>query len=122
MPPLYSKIEQLCALKGVNITQMCRDAGVPRASLSDYKMGRRQTLGVAHLQKMAAYFGVTVDYLIDDDNTLSAAAAAQNTHDVPSQPGDKEFVLAELSALPEQAQAAALDYIRFLIKKYEGEG
>lgn len=63
MPEMYSRIEQLCKEKGINITLMCRDCGIQRASLTDYKMGRKKSLSAETLSKIAAYFSVTVDYL-----------------------------------------------------------
>ncbi|HIS69791.1 MAG TPA: helix-turn-helix transcriptional regulator [Candidatus Gallacutalibacter stercoravium] len=64
MSELYQRIESLCRGKGVNITVMCRDCGVSRASLTDLKMGRKHGLSAETLSKIGAYFGVTVDYLL----------------------------------------------------------
>lgn len=63
MPETYKRIEQLCREKCVNITLMCKECGIPRASLTDYKKGRKKSLSAETLSKIAAYFGVTVDYL-----------------------------------------------------------
>ena len=63
MPEMYGRIEQLCKEKGINITLMCKECAIPRASLTDYKMGRKKSLSAETLSKIAAYFGVTVDYL-----------------------------------------------------------
>ena len=63
MSDVYGRIEQLCSQKGINITLMCKECGIPRASLTDYKMGRKKSLSADTLAKIAAYFGVTVDYL-----------------------------------------------------------
>lgn len=61
---MYERIEALCANRGVNITQMCREAGVPRGNLSELKMGRSSTLSSKTLSKLSAYFGVSMDYLL----------------------------------------------------------
>ena len=63
MPQIYERIEQLCKEKGVNVTLMCKECGISRVSLTDYKMGRKKSLSAKTLSKIAAYFGVTVDYL-----------------------------------------------------------
>ena len=63
MTEIYGRIERLAKEKGVNITAMCRECGIARASLTDYKKGRKKTLSAGTLSKIAAYFGVTVDYL-----------------------------------------------------------
>ena len=64
MLPLYSRIEDLCVAKGINVTQMCKETGIARAILSDYKTGRKKSIGVSHLEKMAAFFQVSIDYLV----------------------------------------------------------
>lgn len=64
MSDLYNRIDELCIAQGENITAMCRSAGVSRASLSDLKMGRNQTLSAETLSKIAVYFDVSVDYLL----------------------------------------------------------
>jgi len=64
MSNLYNRIEKLCKENNESITTMCKEAGVSRASLSDLKMGRNQSLSADTLSKIAAYFGVSVDYLL----------------------------------------------------------
>ena len=63
MPEMYERIEQLCKERKTNITRMCKECGIPRASLSDYKSGRIQSLSAKVLAKIADYFGVSVDFL-----------------------------------------------------------
>lgn len=67
MSDLYERIETLCKQKNTNITQMCRDSGASRASLTDLKMGRKQNLSATTLAKIAKFFGVTIDALIGDN-------------------------------------------------------
>ena len=43
---------------------MCKAAKISRAPLTELKMGRSKTLSSATLSKIAAYFGVSVDYLL----------------------------------------------------------
>lgn len=67
MGELYTRIESLCTEKGTNITKMCKEAGVSRAPLSDLKMGRTKKLSTDTLSKIAAYFNVSVDYLLGNE-------------------------------------------------------
>ena len=64
MSELYNLIESLCKEKGTNITAMCKATKISRAPLTELKMGRSKTLSSATLSKIAAYFGVSVDYLL----------------------------------------------------------
>ena len=73
MSSMYKLIESLCKEKRVNMTQMCKDANVPRGNLSDLKMGRSEILSTKNLSKIADYFGVTVDYLLGNDNEKKPA-------------------------------------------------
>ena len=63
MPPIYERIEQLCKQKGINITFLCNKCDIKRASLSDYKSGKKKSLSVETLTKIANYFDVSVDFL-----------------------------------------------------------
>ncbi|MBO4693012.1 MAG: helix-turn-helix transcriptional regulator [Clostridia bacterium] len=71
MPEMYDRIEKLCKEKGINITLMCKECKIPRASLSDYKKGRKKSLSAETLAKIAGYFAVSVDYLYGGSNSAS---------------------------------------------------
>lgn len=64
MSEMYNIIEELCLQKGVNITQMCQEAGIPRATITELKKGRTQTLGPKNLDKLATYFEVSMEYFL----------------------------------------------------------
>lgn len=93
MNSLYNRIEQLCKNSNINITSMCKEAGVPRSALSDYKAGRIKSLSADKLSKIASYFGVSVDYLLG--NTEQKEKPLVN--------GDEELTeyLEELKSRPE---------------------
>ena len=63
MLPLYCKIEELCQTAGINITQLCQATGVPRSALSDYKTGRKKSISLKNLERIADYFGISLDTL-----------------------------------------------------------
>lgn len=71
MLPLYERIDSLCKDNGTNITQMCKEAGVQRSALSDYKSGKNKTISFSNLQKIANYFGMTVDELVNGETKKS---------------------------------------------------
>ena len=62
---LYERIEALCKERGINVTEMCRQTEITRAKLSDLKMKRTRSLSAQTLAKIAGYFGVSVDYLLE---------------------------------------------------------
>ena len=84
MPEMYQRIDKLCKEKGINITLMCKECAIPRASLTDYKNGRIKSLSAETLSKIAAYFGVTVDYLyggtsVVDEHAIKVALFGGDT-------------------------------------------
>lgn len=64
MSDLYNRIEALCKAREISITDMCRESGASRGALSDLKTGRKESLSAKTLAKIAAYFDVTVDFLL----------------------------------------------------------
>ena len=48
---------------------MCKDTGVQPSVMTDLKMGRRQTVKAETAARLAAYFGVSVDYLLGNEET-----------------------------------------------------
>lgn len=91
MSTLYRKIEELCKSKEINITTMCRESGASRASLTDLKMGRKQSLSSETLMKIAAYFEVSVDSLLG--NEQPAALTGKDTRDIAR---DLEAIMKQL--------------------------
>lgn len=60
---MYEIFEQLLQKKGVSAYKVAKEAGVTQTALSNWKTGRN-TPSTITLQKIADYFGVTIDYLM----------------------------------------------------------
>lgn len=73
MSTLYYRIEKLCKANDMTITSMCKESGASRASLSDLKMGRKQSLSTDTLTKIAKTLGVSVGLLIGHEPEWEAA-------------------------------------------------
>ena len=71
MPTIYERIEELCRKKRINITQLCNECSIPRATLSDYKNGRTKSLSAQTLSKISDYFGISVDFLYGKTSNAS---------------------------------------------------
>ena len=73
------KLQEKNRKKGINVTALCQQCKIARASLSDYKTGRKKSLSADTLSKIAEYFGVSVDYLyggeapVPDETSLKVA-------------------------------------------------
>ena len=63
MGTLYEKINALCKSKGVSGSRMCLDLGLSKSTMSDLKNGRIKGISMPTAQKIAGYFGISVDEL-----------------------------------------------------------
>ncbi len=67
MSTLYKNIVALCEEKGIKGGKMCTDTGISKGLLTDLKMGRRSGVSATTAQKIASYFGVSVGYLLGEE-------------------------------------------------------
>lgn len=81
MSNLYNRIEELCKENNESITTMCKESGASRASLSDLKVGRKQSLSAETLSKIAAHFGVSVDYLLGKEKKAPTSSSERSISD-----------------------------------------
>lgn len=72
MSNLYDNIKALCDEKGVKPGRMCTEASVSKGLITDLKMGRKKTVHVETAQKIADYFGVTVDRVLGAEKETAA--------------------------------------------------
>ena len=67
MGNLYDTIFALCESRGIKGGKMCTDLGISKGLLTDLKMGRRTGVSAVTAQKIAAYFDVSVGYLLGEE-------------------------------------------------------
>lgn len=95
---MYALIDRLCRERGTNVTVMCKDLNITRSVLSELKSGRTRQLSSDYTARIAAYFGVTVEYLLGQPD-ISAYA------DPPEEIPDEFRVLARKTGrLPREQQ------------------
>ena len=68
MGTLYENIVALCDERGIKGGKLCSDIGISKGLLTDLKMGRRSGVSAETAQKIAAYFGVSVGYLLGKES------------------------------------------------------
>ena len=83
MGELYERIISLCEDRGIKGFRMCKEIGIQPSILTDMKMGRTKGMSAKNLQKVANYFGITVDELLGNEKT-------------PSIDGERELSLADI--------------------------
>lgn len=67
MGTLYENIIELCDKRGIKGGKMCTDIGMSKGILTDLKMGRQTGISATNAQKIASYFGVSVGYLLGEE-------------------------------------------------------
>ena len=67
MVTLYERLCSLCEEKGITGGKMCTELGVSKSLMTDLKNGRKKTVNAITAQKIASYFGVSVGYLLGEE-------------------------------------------------------
>lgn len=67
MGNLYENIQNLCQRDGIRPGRLCDTLGLSRGLMTDLKMGRKKSLSAETAQKIAGYFGVSVAYLLGQE-------------------------------------------------------
>lgn len=67
MGTLYKSIKSLCDEKGIKGGKMCVDLGISKSTMTDLKSGRRSGISLETAQKIADYFGVSVDRVLSTE-------------------------------------------------------
>ena len=115
MGTLYERITDLCRQKGIKGGKMCTDLGMSKGTLTDLKMGRQTGLSAAKAQKIASYLGVSVGYLLGEEEET------QETKKTPSaELTEGEKLLLDLfRRVPEGQQQMVLQMISVALKSIE---
>lgn len=114
MGTLYEKIISLCEERGIKGGKMCTDIGMSKGILTDLKMGRQSSISTANAQKIASYFGVSVGYLLGEEEK----------EDKKRQPTEGELSIRKKEFMQKVAsmsddQIARLEQILALVEKTE---
>ena len=68
MATLYERLNSLCEQKGVKGGRMCTELGFSKSLMTDLKSGRKKGVNAETAQKLASYFGVSVGYLLGEED------------------------------------------------------
>lgn len=110
MGNLYENIQSLCQSQGIRPGRLCDELGISRGLMTDLKMGRKKGVSAQTAQKIAAYFGVSVGYLLGDEG--SDAVPADQKKDVLEEV-DVAFY-GDFKELDEEQKEAVRDMVRLM--------
>lgn len=64
---MYEIFVQLCKSKGITTYKVCKDLGISQGTISNWK-NRGNNLSTPILKKIADYFDVSIEYLINGED------------------------------------------------------
>lgn len=127
----YAVFKSLCDARGISPTRASEEIGFSRGSVSYWKKKFIEGVDAKPdsytAEKIADFFGVSVDVLLGRSQPAPP--------DAPAQPADSDAVTPEFletldpatrrifelfNSLPEDKQREALDYIEFIIARSKG--
>ena len=93
---MYDVFEQLIQKHNVTPYRVAKEAGVTQTALSNWKSGR-STPSTATLQKIADYFGVSIDYLMTGSDGPKELAPELNARDRRDIAKDLDRIMNEMA-------------------------
>lgn len=106
MSDLYSNIHALCEKEGIKDGTLCGNIGIRRSFLSELKAGRTKSLSAEVLSKIAAYFNVSVDYLLTGEQKENLPQQPQSEVDAAV-----ERIRKKLESMPKEQREALMNLI-----------
>lgn len=103
---LYDNIISLCNERGIKGGKMCTDIGMSKGILTDLKMGRQTGISAANAQKIASYFGVSVGYLLGEEEK----------EDKKEKPTDDDRLSENMKMLIDFAKSVPEDKVELVLK------
>lgn len=105
MDSLYDSILSLCNRSGIRPGRLCDELGLSRGLITDLKMGRKKSVSAETAQKIAAYFGVSVGYLLGQEQARPSADILEQV--------DVAFY-GDFKELDEEQKEAVRDMVRLM--------
>ena len=104
---MYQVFLKLLELKCCKVADVVKATGIPHSTFTDWKNGR-SVPKAEKLQKIAEYFGVSVEYLM-------TGRAADQAGGVMTLSDEEQLLLAAFRQLNGAGQAKALDLVKLLL-------
>ena len=81
MAEMYEIIDALLAERGITGAQMSADLGMSRSFMTELRKGRANGIKLETAQKLAEYFGVSLDYLLGKEEAPTEVGEREITDD-----------------------------------------
>lgn len=107
MGTLYNNVLALCKEKGITGGKMCIELGLSKGLMTKLKQNPEKTITIDTAQKIADYFGVSVDAVLKGEQTDAAEVL----------PDELDELREKLARLSKEGQAKAEAYLDFLLSQ-----
>lgn len=111
MSAFYKNYVELCAKKKKSLSAVAEDIGLSRTSPNGWKKGKQPS--DVNIQKLAEYFGVSVEYLRGEENALQNEEKPTNQR-IGELTDEELGIIEDLRRLAQADQDAILRMIRSL--------
>ena len=78
MADMWERIDLLLEQKGINGAKMSADLGMSRSFMTELRKGRAKSIKLDTAQRIASYFGVSVNYLLEGTEASGAFRPASD--------------------------------------------
>lgn len=103
MAEMYEVLDKLLKEKDISGAKMSEDLGMSKSFMTELRKGRAKSIKIETAQKVADYFGVSIDFLLgnqDKEKTTTENSGGFSEKDVK--------LVAWFNSLPEEKQKAIL--------------
>ena len=111
MGTLYERLNSLCKERGIKGGRMCVDLGISKSLMTDLKSGRKKGVNAETAQKIASYFGVTVGYLLGEEDKKEMPTVEDDGHSE-----NIKLLLDFVKQIPEDKAELALKLMRTIVE------
>lgn len=112
MADMYKRIDSLLSDRGISGAKMSSDLGMSRSFMTELRKGRAKSVKIETAQRIADYFGVSVSYLLGEDEETKKAHTEAGEHlvdmsdvDIAFYGGYKELTEEQQEAVRRMVQA-----------------
>lgn len=113
MENLYERIQSLCEERSIRPGRLCDELNLSRSLMTDLKMGRKKSISAETAQKIAAFFGVSVAFLLGQEEAAEGVPGLLDQVDVAFYGDFKE--------LNEDEKETVRDMVRLMRERRAGK-
>lgn len=109
----YNNLKKIRKERGLTVKEVVEGAGLPMRTYQNYEYMERE-IGAGALQKLADFYGVTTDYLLDRESPNRELIKVVEKADVKYL---EEILIREYLTLSNRQREAVLDFLRNAIRQ-----